>query len=396
VQKLHGYFTDYGEDINKCSGRQLELLGSLAPIENGRKATGCYYVRLVKVGDDDYYWAPMFTQERTPWGWLNIYKDQRVPFTEHPIAMQDWQKYKAGLLGTDGPGFTEKFVSETPSDYTDLVTRLEAGEVVAGSKYNLYFNYLLPTDTILKDDWSSKLPLYEGNLPSITEIHNTYQYEFIQFGKGVNLDSLSESNWQSTGSLWGTNAGTLLEGSTLVQFVLASQVGDPDDHIKASKAALMQEKYRKAALPKNLILIECGISDDLSTIIWCRFQQGMFTGNNAVAAEIASVSSVPFTPEAFFGNITAISIRTQNIEVGKRFDVKVTYDQSGVMGKLFEPDRGFKRNEMAGSAYLDTLIKPSQAQMDKILSDAIANVWKTIGGFYVLLLGAIAKLSKKD
>jgi hypothetical protein len=107
VQKLHGFFTDYGEDPVECSGPKLELMGALAPIESGRAATGCYYVRLVKDSDDDYWWRPMFTKERKPWGWLDIYKDQKVYFTDHSIAMKDWEKYKAGIAGLDGPTLFE-------------------------------------------------------------------------------------------------------------------------------------------------------------------------------------------------------------------------------------------------------------------------------------------------
>lgn len=393
VQKLHGDFTGYGEDISTCSDPVYEPLGLLASVESGREKTNCYYVRLVESGDDDYYWTAMFTQERRPWGWLNIYKDQKVYFTDHNIAMKDWENYKAGLFGVNGPGFGEKFEYEDPAAWTDLINRLEAGEVVHGSKTNLYFNYLLPTDTILKDDWSSKLPMYEGNLPVINPIYDVYKYDFIQWGKGITLDSATKANWQQYGSNWGNNAGPTLEGSTLVYFDLASQIDDPDNKIKASKAALMQDIYGKESLPKNLVIVECGVSDDYTTIVWCRFQQGMFVGNNELAGEIAAVSNVPFTPESFFGNISATSTKVENPTPDHRFDVVYTYDQSGVMGLVF---RLFKRVEMADFDYQDTLIKPTPQQMEDIASNAIANAWKQIGTIYLLLLGALAKSNKKS
>ncbi len=393
VQKLHGDFTGYGEDISKCSEPVYELLGHAASIESGREKTGCYYVRLVESGDDDYYWTPMFTHERRPWGWLNIYKDQKVYFTDHNIAMKDWQSYKAGILGINGPSFGEKFDYEDPAAWTDLVNRLENGEVVHGSKTNYYFNYLLPTDTILKDDWSSKLPMYEGNLPTINPIYDVYKYDFIQWGKGMALNDATKTSWQQHGSNWGNNAGPTLEGSTLVYFDLASQIDDPDSKIKASKAALMQDIYGKESLPKNLVIVECGVSDDYTIILWCRFQQGMFVGNNELAGEIAAVSNIPFTPESFFGNISATSTKVENPTPDHRFDVVYTYDQSGVMGLVF---RLFKRVEMADFDYQDTLIKPTPQQMEDIASNAIANAWKGIGGFYLAVLAILAKANKKS
>lgn len=394
IQKLHGFFTDYGEDIVQCSTPKYEVLGALAPIGNGRAATGCYYVRLQEDTEDNYYWHSYFSQERKPWGWLDIYKDQKVYFTDHSIAMKDWEKYKAGIAGLDGPTLFElgKFDFQDPPEWVELKKAVDSNQVVAGSKYDKYFNYILATDSILKDDYSSKLPKYAGNLPTINPIYGVYRYDFIQWGDGVNLTQSQKDEWQKYGSLWGTYAGPTLEGSTTVQFVLASKIADPNDHVKAAKAELMQGKYGKETLPKNQILIECGNSDDNKFTEWCRFQQGMFVNNNDLAAEIANIKHIPFTPQAFFGNIKAFAVRSDSSEVGKRLTINVEYDKGGVMGLVFKL---FKRVEMAESSYLDTLITPTEQQMKDIVAGKIQSALTAIGTVYLLIFGALFGSKKK-
>jgi hypothetical protein len=269
---------------------------------------------------------------------------------------------------------------------------IDSNQVVAGSKYDKYFIHLA-TDSIMKDDYSSKLPKYAGNLPTINPIYGVYRYDFIQWGAGLDLPQSQKDEWQKYGSLWGTYAGPTLEGSTLVNFVLASKIADPSDKIKADKAELMQEKYGKEALPNNLPLVECCTTYDKKFIEWCRFTQGMFIGNNELAAEIANFKHVPFTPQAFFGNIKAVAVKSDSSEVGKRVTINVEYDKGGVMGLFFKL---FKRVEMAESSYLDTLIAPTPEQMSGIVQDKLKTTLTWIGGFYAVVIGLIAKATKKD
>jgi hypothetical protein len=357
--------------------------------------------------DTDTVYTPWFSEEHSPWAAIDIMprlaQEPLVMVEGYPIprqyfadrlAPEDWGNYLFEWGSV--PAFHGAIDNVLPQDWIRIKTAIDTrSKVVVGNVYHTYPNFVHADDqeNIFKP-YEGHIPEYKalGVLPVMKNIYSStggpvgYDYDFVQFLDGVK-PSESESQWQQVASTWAANAGKL-QASLILFFVQDSKITNREEFISTTKAWLMQKDvFDKRILPKNLILIGCGVTPDNKTIRFCRMETGMYTGNHRIEVDIASLSDMPFTIRGVFGELNSDSYGEP--DSNGVYKTNVAFGEEGFLHLLFRPEPdGFTRVHMADMEFLKTDIKPDPNQVMDILNH------ERILGFafalFVLVFGVVA------
>jgi len=427
VEKLHGFWVGYGEDTHACRYRDND---------SDINDTGCEYVtrdsycdRRDDDGDcvdTDYRFTPWFKFERTLYGELNVFKRGHYVFASH-IAPLDWSNNKYSLLSLPlwaKPGVD--FVFATNPDWLRVKNAVDSKAVLPGSVYNTYFNWIHSDDLSLFKEYGGYIDQYQelGLLPTINKIHSGngqaidinihgqatgvgFDYDVVQF---LNLDipETSKKQWQSTAAMWTGMAGPQIQSSLILVFAPERLVPEMFQWVKTSKAYLMQKDvFGRYILPKNMVLLVCVVSDNLTTITQCEAETGMFKGNEAFINDVRNLNSLPFDPTSFFGSYNAsFSLDNLGNPVLEDYDwddresvalrqAEVTFT-GGLMDAVIRDGNGhgFSRVEMAEFEYKKLTLQPDPEQIDQIKANMLFAGIKNIGMVWLVVLVILGGLAK--
>lgn len=401
LEKLHGVWSRYDIEVHTCTYQDNDIRVN---------DTGCEYVTVDSYcdsyddegdcDDTDYEFFPWFTEERTYTAELNIFKRGHMVFASH-LAPPDWQNYDWYK-----PFFAEPsgdFEYQIPYEWERVRNAIDKGEILPGSVWNPYFNWIFADDFSILEEYSPHIDQYRdaGLLPTINMITDStgreiksnirgnttgvgFGYEIVQF-LDITVPQQEYERWQNTAHLWAAMAGPSVQASLIMFFAPAESVGSRHEWVHTSKAYLMTEEdeegksvFGRYILPKNVILIGCGVSGDLQKVEWCEAETGMFKGNERFLENVRQLESFAFTPEVVFGNHTAVFVTDGGIRVLEDPDwddreveiyvpeIKFT---GGVIDEVIrDPDEGFTRLEMAEFEEKRIVIQPDPEQIDGIKS----------------------------
>lgn len=382
-EKLHGVWTGYEVIRHDCAERDNDMR-----INN----TGCEYVTVDSYcasydeegcDDTDYRFKPWFDYEESLTADLNVFKNGHVTFASH-LAPEDWRSAEWHLPFYRTPG--TDFAFERPHEWLRIKLAIDSGYVLPGTVWNQYKHWVYSDEFGILKTFSPDIPFYRdlGLLPRINMIHDSagtevttdikgnlsglgYDYDAVQFLQ-MYVDPTTYQQWQETAALWHGMAGPTIQSSLILFFALSEQIDNPYQWVHTAKANLMvsdenDSGYGRYVLPKNAILIGCGVSADLTTIEWCEGETGMFAENERFISDIQKTKPFPFTPQAVFG--TASFVPALDFTGG-------TIDQVIRDGT---PGHGFHRVEMEKYAHKRATIKLTPEEIGAIRS---ANLFKAL------------------
>jgi hypothetical protein len=420
-EKLHGIWVRYDVEVHTCTYQDNDT---------NTNDTGCRYVTVDSYcdsyddegdcDDTDYKFYPWFTQEETLTGELNVFKKGHVVFASH-LAPENWREYEWNLpFGVDAG---VDFQYERNPEWLRVKNAIDNGQILPGSVWNTYFNWLYADDYTIIREYSPHIPGYlqAGLLPTINMVHDSqgrevtidirgnvtgvgFDYDIVQFLGGLNPSPETYDGWQNTAHLWGAMAGPQIQSSLIIFFAPASRIDNPYQWIHASKAYLMTEEsddgygFGRYILPKNVVLIGCAVSDDMQTVEWCRAETGIFKGNERFKQDMENLSPFPFTPSSTFGNMTAAF---EKDAVGNPVWEDPDWDDrqlalmvprvefaTGMVDGIIRDPReghGFHRVEMEEFANKRAVIDPDEEQIQAIKSSKRWSTFSTVGTIWLLV-----------
>jgi len=431
LEKLHGVWSRYDVISHICEYRDNDM---------NINDTGCEYVTVSSYcdsydegdcDDTDYKFYPWFIREETLTAELNIFKRGHVVFASHH-APQNWQDYAWYLPHGAAPGVDFKY--GRPVEWLRVQEAIDSGRILPGSVWNPYFNWIYADDYTILEEYSPHIEKYRqvGLLPTINPIRDTignevyadiygnvtgigFDYNIVQF---LGLQVHNEADWQYKAHLWGGMAGPEIQASLILFFAPASQIADRFEWMQTSKAYLMTEEANDGAgfgryiLPKNIILIGCGIDSGYTVVEWCVAQTGMFKGNEQFIQDVQQLQPFQFSPESIFGNMDAsfkVGDDGQFVIEDPDWDDRdmaimmphVEFS-GGVIDSVIRDKRaghGFHRLEMKNFEGKRIVVQPDPEQIDDILANKKGFATQVIIGIWIVitfLAGATTKRSSKS
>lgn len=433
-EKLHGVWVRYDEVVHTCRYRDND---------SNFNDTGCTYVTVNSYCDSrdedgncddwDYEFKPWFTHEISQTAELNIFKNGHVVFATH-WAPEDWQSAKTWdfpFYAQPGQDFSYGYHPE----WLRVKVALDNNQIMAGTVWNTYRHWIYPDDLTLLTTFSSHIDSYNdrGLLPVINMVQDSndnntsidiygnvsgvgYDYEIVQF---MNLDVSAEdyATWQDTAHLWAAMAGPEIQSSLIVFFAPSDQIDNSNQWMTTSKAWLMSKGesdlpnelgFGRYILPKNVVLIGCGVSSDMTMVEWCRAETGMPGGNQPFIVNVNNrLEPFAFDPQTAFGTMSGGFATDENgnfILENPDWDDRNTEMRiaqidfsGGVLDEFIrapeDPTRAFERVEM--ESFLDKRISidPDPEQITAIFYNRSREAFKLMlliwGTIYAFGFGAI-------
>lgn len=277
--------------------------------------------------DTDYRYYNWFTHEITKSGDLDIYKNGHVIFADH-CAPEDWQNHIAHLPNGYQPGVHFCVAQSTEWDRVNQAVNIDH-VIMPGMVYNNTLNWVnADPETVFRGS-TNLVPDYQarGLLPQVLPITNSlgqpftkdifgnttgplgYDYQVVQFLGSLNPDPAFQAQMQRQAALLAGYIGPKLKANIAVNFAFASEVPYPDQWMSTSKAYSMDNTVHastpfKRTLAMNLAMFNCGVSDDQSTVLWCRMETGAFEDNVEMKVFVSTMQPFAFTPDSVFGTMS--------------------------------------------------------------------------------------------
>lgn len=346
-------------------------------------------------GHYEYDYWPIFKYEERKSIIAGIYEQNIIDFGQFaPESGERWTTWM-GIAPVRIPRSMDIVYSHP--DFDRARAAVDAGQrlpiAVGPHRYKNYFHANPASLKLSGLPSESEIARYEaaGLVAELEPIDASVGYSFdfepVHFvGSLAQRVPMNEQElWQVAGRDVSGYDGPNLEAFTFIVLADEAEVaalGSIDNLALVTKASLMSEtKYGMWRIPKNTMGLVCSVSygSGEGQISECAFFQGMFSGNETLAVDIRALAKdVPFTPQAFFGQVNGSVIK------GVEFDATRT-------GGLFDliddeaGDRGFHRTEMGPNDYLMSSVTPTPEQVKALVRAAAMNIAKAWMLWYFLL-----------
>lgn len=444
IEKLLGVWVRYDEIQHPCHYADTDS------DEGAISATGCKNVTKDSYcasededgncDDTDYEWFPWFVYEVSRTAELNVYQNGHVVFSYH-CAPPDWQSHLMGNRSWLFPGDNiprdsvpgVSFCYEVPYEWRRIKDALDQRppQLLPGVVYHNYLNWVAADPETVFRGSTYLVPEYEalGLMPTVNSITDSqgnpyvmdiygntsgtvaYDFEIVQFLGTLDPTPEFQRHMQEQALLWNSVAFTQLNTNLMVNFAYADEVPERSQWTSVTKAHLMDKSvFGRNILPANLSVFNCGVSRDLTQVLWCNMETGLFEGNVELKQDILRLQPFSFTPEAMFGAISGGFMVDasgnpimQDLDWDDRATALATVDISFNGGIINEAMHGvstghpFKQVSMDRYATKQYVIQPDPEQVEAIKSEEFARTLKSILSIWgIIIIGGSYGIKKNE